>query len=268
MSTDGITWTATVVTATTPNTLTFTAPDVVGDYRVRIVFAGGTTSRWIPLLVEPSVLTWLQADRAVVDTGNVAAVPNSATSAIAVDLGVSQVTAAYRPTYQAARASFGGRPAVVHSGSAKYLDSAILAASKSQPITIYTVAEWTAPSVLSYLTDGVDGTSHVVVTSYSGQALISAGVDLNGGTLAAGAATLLCAACSGASSNIYVGNMAVAVKTGSAGTNALRSLRVGASATLTNAFSGAWGTIAVFSGAHDAPTRARIGAHLKTYYGI
>lgn len=256
------------VSANTATSVTFTTPSkTVGIHDVQVTTSAGQ-SNTLPIVAEFNPLVWLPADAAAISGSNVTAVPNRAAGSTVLNLGVAQATSGSQPTYQSSRASFGGRPAIVHSGGTRYLDSAVLGTTRAQPFTFYVVAEWTTPSSLSHLFDGVDATSRVIVTSYSNQALISSGSDLNGGTITAATATLICGVFNGASSAIYIGDMATAVKTGTAAANALRSLRIGATNSGTNPFSGAWGTIGAFAGAHDATTRARIGDMLRSKYGI
>lgn len=260
--------TSATVTANTSTSVTFTMPaKSPGQYSVQVTTAGGP-SNTLSIIAEPSPLVWLPADQASLSGSNVVSIPQRAvSSASALALGISQATAGNRPTYQASRPSFGGKPTVVHSGT-QYLDSAALGSTKAQPFTVYTVAEWTSPSSLSFLLGAIDGTSQVALTSFSGGVLINAGSDLNGGTLTAATATLVCAVYNGASSAFYISDMATAARTGTLGTNALRSIRMGASGAAGFPFAGAWGVLGAFAGAHDATTRARIGARLKTYYGI
>lgn len=136
-----------------------------------------------------------------------------------------------------------------------------------QPLTVYAVLEATSiAGVQRTIFDGVDGTNRVrAFTVSTTSRTVNAGTALTGSTPTT-SMEAWAVVYNGASSALYVANFATAALSGAAGSNAMGGLTVGADVAGGNAFVGYIWELLLYSGAHDAATRAQIAGYLNARY--
>ncbi len=183
---------------------------------------------------------------------------------------VSQSTPANRPAFNASDADFNGEPSlsfVSANSPALVCGGAFAGGPYAQPLTIYAVLQWTAQG-FQYLMDDIDASSRVAILDNFPGVYIYAGASLTNGTLANGVAMVYCAVFDGVSSAVYINDHTTPVLTGDAGTNALKSIVVGANNALANSFDGKLAELVAYSGSHDATQRGTFFTYAGARYGI
>jgi len=173
---------------------------------------------------------------------------------------LTQATPANQPT-QVTRA---GQLALSFDGGDSVFAS--FGSTITQPITLYCVAEL-AVATGATLVDGYSLSRLIVATTATPQWSMYAGLTVTAGTPATGTIYGVCFVANAASSNVYVNDFVSATITGNPGTNGLDGLTAGSLKQGSgNRLTGYEWEIIVYSGAHDAATRKKIGDYMSGRY--
>lgn len=209
------------------------------------------------------------ADASVVSGGVDSLTPSAGSMA-----GDANAVLAYqwsRPTYTAEDADFSNKPSASKSNAASALYSGVFAAPISQPSTWYLVARVYAGANAMYWRLKASGSlsgSAGLYTSGAGVTLKATSDTSELTTTISAGVHLIAVVYNGASSAVYIDDMATAAVSGNASSSACESL-------LTGIFSGEhtdvsykWARLVAYSGSHDQASREDVQTYLASQYGL
>ena len=179
---------------------------------------------------------------------------------------VLQTTAGQRPTINLGDTTFGGRNSLSFArASTQFLSGSSWTSAIAQPWTVYAVV---APQTGSNQRNILSAPNSIFHINTSGNPTLYAGINLSGSVnVADNVPRVLCGVANGASSAVYVNSSNTAVTSGNASAGNVSYLGVGGLSTSNN-FDGKIATLILYSGAHDATTRALLMSWLGGTYGI
>ena len=212
------------------------------------------------------LLDWNVAAATVVSGGVDGIVP---AGSMATDANAALAFQFARPVYTASDSDFNGKPSASAVNEARALRTGTFAVPIAQPSTWYIVARVYGGASNMYwrLTAAGSQTSSATLRATGTAIVATSNVAAITGSVTAGV-RLLCAIYDGASSAIYIDDMATANVTGNADTNATVSVFTGTYDAQAADVSYKWARHLAFSGSHDQTTRQAVKAYLATLYGL
>jgi hypothetical protein len=180
----------------------------------------------------------------------------------------TQATDAQRPTLNTADAAYGGRRTMTFvSASAQRMFTGTFAAL-SNPYTLYVVGQNTDTAGTYHYIDGQDASNRIDFFTTTTSLGIQGTAPLSSVRNATTDPFVACGVFNGASSAFYVNGSSVAEASGNTGSGSVNVLRIGEAVGSVGRLNGKIATILVYSGAHDAATRALIMGWLEDRYGF
>lgn len=179
----------------------------------------------------------------------------------------SQSTSGNRPTITASNDYFAGRPTLDFDGTDDWMASGTWSSSYSQPVTIYAVVR-ASDLAYRYLFDATGTNPRVALFDNTTGFELYAGASASGGTWEKDKTYILAMVVDNTNSAIYANQYSTAAATGTASTNALASMTLGARYSQDNCFKGSIAELITYSGAHNSTTRQTVMQALGAMYGV
>lgn len=159
-----------------------------------------------------------------------------------------------------------GQPAFEFSGEGRLV--AEFGETIPQPITFYLVTMRPSVSAVNYTLAASSGTTGPRVYSVSTGYRVGMGTVLTFGSPQANQVAALCGVADGASSSAFADDFATPGVTGDMGAGNLIGVTIGSNVDGASALEGLVWDVLIYSGAHDAETRAKVAGYFNDRYGL